>query len=90
MGTVSGKDPVVDSAVSALQPFSSGLAADGYSLEVSLPHGDGLQVEIVAGPDACDDCLIPKEMFAAMISTTLDSQGLAFGELTLVYPGDRT
>ena len=87
---MSGKrQPEVESVVSALQPFSSGLQADGYSLQVGLADGDGLQVEIVAGPDACEDCLIPKEMFTPMIISTLNSKGLAFEKVTLVYPNDR-
>lgn len=87
---VSGESrPEVESIVSALQPFSSGLEADGYSLQVRLADGDGLHLEIVAGSDACEDCLIPKEMFRPMIASTLNSQGLAFEQITLVYPNDR-
>ena len=86
---MSGKlGPDVESAVSALQPFSSGLAADGYSLAVNVLDGDGLVVEIVAGPDACEDCLIPKEMFAGMLAARLGSEGVVFSDLTLVYPTD--
>ena len=86
---MSGKrQPDVESVVSALHPFSSGLEADGYSLQVGLADGDGLCVEIVAGPEACDDCLIPKEMFTSMIASTLNSKGLAFERITLVYPND--
>ena len=89
MGTVSGKPaPDVDSAASALQPFTSGLAADGYSLVVKAPDGEGLVVEVVAGPDACEDCLIPKEMFVGMLSARLSSEGVAFSDITLVYPTD--
>ena len=88
-GTVTGKPPSdVESAVSALMPFSSGLAADGYALEVSMAGAGSLRIEIVAGPDACEDCLIPKEMFEGMLSSRLGSQGVAFSELTLVYPTD--
>lgn len=89
-GTVSGKrQPDMESVVSALHPFSSGLEADGYSLQVGLGDGDGLHMEIVAGPEACEDCLIPKEMFVPMIVSTLNSKGLAFEQVTLVYPNDR-
>ncbi len=89
-GTVSGKrQPDLESVVAALYPFSSGLEADGYSLQVGLADGDGLHVEIVAGPEACEDCLIPKEMFTPMIASTLDSKGLAFEQINLVYPNDR-
>lgn len=76
------------SAISALAPFSSGLAADGYALEVSSSGVGSLQVEIVAGSDACEDCLIPKEMFSGMVSSRLTSQGVAFSELVLIYPTD--
>ena len=87
---MSGKrQPDIESVVSALHAFSSGLEADGYSLQVGLADGDGLCVEIVAGPEACDDCLIPKEMFTPMIGSTLESKGLAFEQITLVYPNDR-
>ena len=74
------------SAVSALAPFSSGLAADGYALEVSRSASGGLRVEIVAGPDACEDCLIPREMFTGMLSSRLTSEGVEFSDLSLVYP----
>ena len=76
----------VESAVSALSAFSSGLAADGYALEVSQSASGGLRVEIVAGPDACEDCLIPKDMFKAMISSRLSAEGVEFAGLSLVYP----
>ena len=89
-GTVSGKhQPDMESVVAALHPFSSGLEADGYALQVGLAEGDNLRVEIVAGPEACDDCLIPREMFTGMIASTLDSKGLVFEQITLVYPNDR-
>ena len=84
------RQPDMESVVAALHPFSSGLEADGYSLEVELTDGDGLRVEIVAGPEACDDCLIPREMFTGMIASTLNSKGLAFEQVTLVYPNDRS
>lgn len=88
MGIVSGKlTSDVELAVSALEPFSSGLAADGYSLTVSLLDNRGLRVEVVAGPDACEECLIPKQMFAGMLSDRLSAEGVAFSVLTLVYPG---
>ena len=80
--------PDVESAVSALRPFVSGLAADGYTLEVSLSSAGSLWVEIVAGPDACEDCLIPKQMFTGMIFSRLNSQGVDFSDLALVYPAD--
>ena len=45
-------------------------------------------MEIVAGPDACEECLIPKEMFAGMLSSRLNSEGMDFSCMTLVHPAD--
>lgn len=78
--------PNLESAESALAAFATGLAADGYALEVIGTDSGGLRVEIVAGPDACADCLIPQEMFSDMLSARLASQGVEFSELSLVYP----
>ena len=75
-------------AVAALAPFANGLSADGYTLEVSRPSSERLRVEIVAGPDACEECLIPKEMFEGMLSSRLRSEGVVFSDLSLIYPSD--
>ncbi len=86
---VSGKPaPDVQSAVIALHPFTSGLAVDGYSLTVSRSGGEGLGVKISAGPDACEDCLIPKEMFREMLASRLNSEGVKFSNLVVTYPND--
>ena len=81
--------PVIDlSAVrSAFRPMSSALEADGYRLAVSsTPGADHLRVEVVAGPDACEDCLIPKSMFEKMLETALDNAGMGNPRLEVVYP----
>ena len=76
----------LEPARSALRPFSGGLAADGYSLEVTRSGSGGLRVEIVAGPDACEDCLIPKDMFEGMVRSRLGSEGVEFSGISVVYP----
>lgn len=85
-GTEPGSD--AEAAILALKPFVSGLATDGYRLEVTAFGSGGLRVEIVAGPDACADCLIPKEMFSGMVSSRFTTEGVEFSELVLVYPAD--
>jgi len=45
-----------------------------------------LRVEIVAGPDACEECLIPKEMFEGMVRSRLGSEGVEFSDVSVVYP----
>lgn len=72
-----------------LSPFISGLEADGYKLAVSLsPNSIDLQVS--AGPNACDDCLIPKAMMEEMFRSHLTpaATGLPHANLTLTYPRD--
>lgn len=78
--------PDLDPAVSALAAFRSGLAADGYVLEVTRHGAGGLRVEIVAGADACEECLIPKEMFEGMVRARLASEGVRFSGISVVYP----
>ena len=78
--------PDVARAVSALRPFSSGLAADGYSLEVRRFGSGGLRVEVLAGPEACEECLIPKDMFTGMVRSRLGSEGVQFSDISVVYP----
>ena len=35
-----------------------------------------------------EECLIPKEVFAGLLSSRLNSEGMEFSGLTLVYPSD--
>lgn len=54
----------------ALGPLRAALEADGYGLEV-LDPGQPLRLRVVAGPDACEDCLVPPEVMSRMVSTAL-------------------
>jgi len=76
----------VASVVSALAPISGALEADGYQLVVSLPGKDRLRVQITAGPEACEDCLIPRSMMESMIETAVNGAGLPLPTLDVVYP----
>ena len=81
-----GRESDLEPARAALRPFSAGLAADGYSLDVTRSGSGGLRVEILAGPDACEECLIPKDMFTGMVRSRLDSEGVQFSDISVVYP----
>jgi hypothetical protein len=78
-----------DSGLEQLQEtLAMMLANDGYSAVVrSWPEGgDGhAKVEIVAGPDACADCLVPKDVLAMVIADRLPT-GVVVGEEDLIYP----
>jgi hypothetical protein len=70
----------------ALGSVSSALDADGYRLAVSAPSTDRVRVEIVAGPDACEECLIPQSMMEKMLQSALGGAGLPHLSLEVVYP----
>lgn len=65
--------------------FAAGLDADGYDLRLErLPTGD-IAGEVVARPDACADCLVPKSVLATIIANTC---GLGSDRVHLRYPTD--
>jgi hypothetical protein len=79
----------LDAAVlsTALEPVTAALAADGYLLSAGLQSG-ALKVEIAAGPDACEDCLVPKGMMRDMIESVLHDAGIERVNLELTYPNE--
>jgi hypothetical protein len=78
--------PEITQALSALGEM---LAADGYALELDLDAPEVLVAEIRAGPEACADCLVPKDMMRIYFEAAL-RDGLR-GEppvVRLVYPSE--
>jgi hypothetical protein len=45
-----------------------------------------LSVIITAGPDACEDCLVPKDLMRSMLSSEL---GVDAAVIDLTYPVDQ-
>jgi hypothetical protein len=82
---VSAPSPAI---TNALAPLKDMLAADGYELELS-ERGDGLIAEIKATPEACADCLVPKDMMKTYFIEALRS-AVEFDvpDVTLIYPAD--
>ena len=62
--------------------LASSLATDGYHMEVA-EVGDRVRVTITATPQACADCLVPKDLMRGIL-------GQAFGippdTIDLTYP----
>ena len=52
--------------------LSSALEADGYQMAIG-EAGAKLSVVITAGPAACEDCLVPKDLMRGMFSNELGS-----------------
>ena len=73
-----------------IEPFAAGLRADGYEVEASIEH-DRLNVRIAATPDACAECLVPKDAMGGLVRSVLRRQGVAVDDLEveLRYPEDR-
>ena len=66
------------------------LAADGYMGVIRAWPNDGrghAKIEIVASPEACDDCLVPKNVLAMVLADNLPA-GVTVEEADLAYPTD--
>lgn len=60
------------------------LNADGYELAVVDSDPAQLVIRIEAGPDACAECLVPKELMSSMIEAVAPA-GTSW---RLQYPAD--
>ena len=60
----------------------STLAADGYLMEIA-EDGGRVRVTISATPDACADCLVPKDLMRAILGEAL---GVSPDAIDLAYP----
>jgi len=64
--------------------LSSALAADGYHLAID-EVGSRVSATITAGPDACEECLVPKDLFRGMLSHEI---GVEEQLIDVTYPVD--
>ena len=67
-----------------LDQLKQTLQADDYRLHVDV-QGDAADVKIVAGPDACEECLVPKPLMQSMLAPVL---GVQPENIRLTYPTD--
>jgi hypothetical protein len=84
MSTAPDAAPELDGA---LKEFRDVLAADGYGLIWSLAGPDRVIIEIVAGPDACADCLVPLPVMEAIMSGALGPTRYALDHIVLPAAG---
>jgi hypothetical protein len=68
----------------ALDRIRQSLAAEDYELQVAV-RDDGAAVAIAAGPGACEDCLVPKDLMRAMLAPAL---GVPAETIELAYPAE--
>ena len=67
-----------------LATIRASLEADGYLLDIR-EDGERLVAQISAGPDACEDCLVPKDLMKVMLEQAL---GVPAQSIELRYPGE--
>jgi len=72
-----------DEVESALQVLRDTLATDGYELVWSMEDGNQVGIRVVAGSEACADCLVPPELMRSIVDSKLDGTGYSVGSITL-------
>lgn len=73
----------------ALSGIQTSLRSDGYDLTVAAAEMR-ITVAIGAGPGACADCLIPRDLMRQMIISELGHRGVQLGNrsVEIRYPTD--
>lgn len=66
-----------------LEDLRQTLAADGYILNIEESGGGRLDARIRAEDGICGDCLVPKNLMAAMIA---NATGTAADAIDITYP----
>jgi hypothetical protein len=75
-------DPGVESAVEVTRSM---LAQDGYDVRLERASPGELHLAIIAGPEACEECLVPKEILSGIIEANLPPE-MAGTKVLLTYP----
>jgi hypothetical protein len=65
-----------------LEQIRQSLQADDYRLDVTV-HSGRAEVAIAAGPSACAECLVSKDLMRSMLAPVL---GVPPDSIELVYP----
>ncbi|MBO0804496.1 MAG: hypothetical protein J2P25_15655 [Nocardiopsaceae bacterium] len=69
-----------------IEALATSLATDGYHLEVT-ERGSRVSAVITAGPEACEDCLVPKDFMRGILANALGADG---EEIDITYPADNS
>lgn len=64
------------------------LGVDGYELIVEVLDDQRVRAQIIATDDACADCLVPRDIMAAMLTDAVLAGGGGLAEFEVQYPGD--
>ena len=72
-------------ASQALAGIRDMLVADGYDISLRALGTDTLAVDILAGPDACAECLVPENIMSGILRDALGSSAVV-PRIQLSYP----
>jgi hypothetical protein len=62
---------VIETIERALQPIRDSLQADGFDLKVEGFEGGVVSLTVLAGPEACRECLLPQEHMQLRLESRL-------------------
>ncbi len=78
----------IEAVSRSIDATREGLAASNYSIDCR-DGGDGRLVFTVrALDDACEECLVPKEIFVDILMRELQDGGIAASQVDVIYPLD--
>jgi hypothetical protein len=83
MSTDEAADPATTTIDAALRGLRDTLAADGYELVWSMEEENQIGLRVVAGADACADCLVPPRLMRSIVDDQLDKISYRVGSITL-------
>jgi hypothetical protein len=83
--------PTHDDVDASIEPLRAGLDADGYDMEIAAID-DKIRLRIVARDDACEDCLVPKEVMTRIIAAKLQDHQATVSpdDIEITYPVDHS
>jgi hypothetical protein len=67
----------------ALRGLRDTLESDGYGLVWSLEQDNQIGIQVVAGAEACADCLVPPELMRSILDNELVETPYRVGSITL-------
>ncbi len=78
----------VKTVEAALAGLRAGYEADGYELTVEDVSDGAARIRISAGPNACEECLVPKPIAVGIIRKTLTALP-EIVRVSVAYPVDK-
>ncbi|MGW0657583.1 hypothetical protein [Streptodolium elevatio] len=85
-GAPTDRAPTDEALTAALAPLANGLAADDYRLDIARTGDFAVSLTVVAGPEACADCLVPQDITRRMAEQRLTAVQRAAWQIDVHYP----